>query len=145
VVFVGALTVAMTLELAPPSGLLKGLATQECLRSRPCFQWRPACIQLVRFPCCRSACLATPKPRPQRIYASCPVAIGSAFINNTLVVAMMIPVVRHLLRKGGFAAPSLYMGLSFASKLGGSTTLIGSSVNLIVVGMTADAITASNL
>jgi len=42
-------------------------------------------------------------------------------------------------------APSLYMGLSFASKLGGSTTLIGSSVNLIVAGMTADAITAGKL
>jgi di/tricarboxylate transporter len=37
------------------------------------------------------------------------------------------------------------MGLSFASKLGGSTTLIGSSVNLIVAGMTADAITAGKL
>ncbi|HEX8801005.1 MAG TPA: SLC13 family permease, partial [Terriglobales bacterium] len=73
------------------------------------------------------------------------IAIGSAFINNTPMVAMMIPVVRDLRRNAGLVAPSLLMGISFASILGGNTTLIGGAVNLIVAGMTSDAIEAGKL
>jgi len=74
-----------------------------------------------------------------------PSPIGSAFINNTPMVAMMIPVVRDLRRNIGLVAPSLLMGISFASILGGNTTLIGGAVNLIVAGMTSDAIDAGKL
>jgi hypothetical protein len=74
-----------------------------------------------------------------------PIAIGSAFINNTPMVAMMIPVVRDLRRNAGLVASSLLMGISFASILGGNITLIGGAVNLIVAGMTSDAIAAGKL
>jgi di/tricarboxylate transporter len=74
-----------------------------------------------------------------------PITIGSAFLNNTPLVAMMIPVVRDLKRQTGLTAPTLFMGLSFASILGGNTTLIGGAVNLIVAGMVVDAINAGQL
>ena len=64
-----------------------------------------------------------------------PVAIGSAFLNNTPLVAMMIPVIRDLCRATGFAASKLFIPLSYASILGGTTTLIGTSVNLIIAGL----------
>jgi di/tricarboxylate transporter len=73
------------------------------------------------------------------------IAIGSAFLNNTPMVAMMIPVVRDLKRQTGLAAPTLFMGLSFASILGGNITLIGGAVNLIVTGMIVDAINSGQL
>src|ERR1700751_5770926 len=68
-----------------------------------------------------------------------PVALGSAFLNNTPLVAMMIPVVWDLARNTGLAASKLFMGLRFASILGGTITLIGTSVNLIIGGLFADA------
>jgi Na+/H+ antiporter NhaD/arsenite permease-like protein len=146
VVFSGAITVAMTLQLAPPSGLLKGFSNAGVLTVAALFpvaigMYSTGAISILSqrlFGNPKTETAAHPRILP-------PVAIGSAFINNTPVVAMMIPVVRHLVRKGSLVAPSLYMGLSFAWKLFGSTTLIGSSVNLIVAGMTADAITAGKL
>ena len=69
-----------------------------------------------------------------------PVAGASAFLNNTPLVAMMIPVVRDLSRSAKLPASKLYMPVSFASILGGATTLIGTSTNLIVAGLVAKQI-----
>ncbi len=58
---------------------------------------------------------------------------------------MMIPVVRDLARNTGLAASKLFMGLSFASILGGTMTLIGTSVNLIIAGLVTDAMASGRL
>ena len=60
------------------------------------------------------------------------VAVISGFLNNTPVVLMFIPIMQQL--AAGFSqSPSrLMMPLSFAAILGGMTTLIGSSTNLLV-------------
>jgi di/tricarboxylate transporter len=60
-----------------------------------------------------------------------PVLAMSAFINNTPVVVVCLPLLVTLARARGFAASKLLMPLSFASILGGSTTLIGTSTNLV--------------
>jgi di/tricarboxylate transporter len=67
-----------------------------------------------------------------------PVAIGSAFLNNTPLVAMFIPVIRDLARTCRLAATRLYIPLSYSSILGGTCTLIGTSTNLVVAGMVTD-------
>lgn len=59
----------------------------------------------------------------------------SAFINNTPIVAMLIPFVRDWGRKHGVPVSKLLMPLSWAAILGGMVTLIGTSTNLIVNGM----------
>jgi Na+/H+ antiporter NhaD/arsenite permease-like protein len=64
-----------------------------------------------------------------------PVAVGGAFLNNTPLVAMFIPVIRDLAKICRLPAPRLYIPLSFTSILGGTCTLIGTSTNLIVAGM----------
>ncbi len=66
------------------------------------------------------------------------VAVGSAFLNNTPLVAMFIPVIRDLAKISRLPAPRLYIPLSFASILGGTCTLIGTSTNLVVAGMVID-------
>jgi hypothetical protein len=71
--------------------------------------------------------------------------VGSAFLNNTPLVAMMIPVVRDLARTTGLPGSKLFMGLSFVSILGGICTLIGTSVNLIIAGLVVDAVAAGRL
>jgi len=59
----------------------------------------------------------------------------SAFLNNTPIVAVFIPVVRDWCSKTGIAPSKLFIPLSYAAILGGSCTLIGTSINLIVMGM----------
>ncbi len=63
-----------------------------------------------------------------------PAAALSAFMNNTPLVAMLMPVVHDWGRKLGLSASRLLMPLSYASILGGACTLIGTSTNLIVNG-----------
>lgn len=67
-----------------------------------------------------------------------PVTVASAFLNNTPLVAMFLPVVGEMARRTGVAASRLFMPLSFAAILGGVCTLIGTSTNLVVHSMILD-------
>jgi di/tricarboxylate transporter len=60
------------------------------------------------------------------------VAILSAFLNNTPIVLIFIPILQALSQKTGLAASRTMMPLSYAAILGGMTTLIGSSTNLLI-------------
>ncbi|HMP76229.1 MAG TPA: SLC13 family permease [Kiritimatiellia bacterium] len=64
-----------------------------------------------------------------------PVALLSAFLNNTPVVAMFIPVVTEWCNRIRVQPSRLLIPLSYASILGGMCTLIGTSTNLVVDGM----------
>lgn len=64
-----------------------------------------------------------------------PVAGMSAFLNNTPIVAMCLPVVSDLSKRTGIAASKLFMPLSFATILGGTCTLIGTSTNMVIYGL----------
>jgi di/tricarboxylate transporter len=55
----------------------------------------------------------------------------AGFINNTPVVAVMIPMVRELSDRTGISPSRLLMPISFASMMGGMLTLIGTSTNLL--------------
>ena len=60
--------------------------------------------------------------------------VTSAFLNNTPVVLMFIPIVTAIAAQRNFEASRALMPLSFVGILGGMTTLIGSSTNLLVAG-----------
>jgi di/tricarboxylate transporter len=59
----------------------------------------------------------------------------SAFVNNTPVVVVFLPIILQLSRNTGLKASRLLIPLSFAAMLGGTCTLIGSSTSLIADGV----------
>ncbi|HNR66608.1 MAG TPA: SLC13 family permease [bacterium] len=66
------------------------------------------------------------------------VAVASAFMNNVGALAIMMPVALHIARKNGHPPSYLLMPISFASLLGGMTTLIGTPPNIIIATFRAD-------
>ncbi len=62
----------------------------------------------------------------------------SAFLNNTPLVAVMMPYVNNWCKRNNISPSKFLMPLSYAAILGGCATLIGTSTNLIVNGMVID-------
>ena len=64
-------------------------------------------------------------------------ALFSAILNNTPVVVLLIPVLAALARERRIASARFLMAMNYATILGGSMTLIGSSTNLLVADIAA--------
>lgn len=73
------------------------------------------------------------------------VAPLSAFLNNTPLVALMMPYVHTSAKRFNASVSKLLIPLSFAAILGGCATLIGTSTNLIVNGLVTDQKIIPNL
>jgi di/tricarboxylate transporter len=82
-----------------------------------------------------AARLATRTPVLALVFILVGVMTSSAFINNTPVVLVMIPVVIAMAQKLGRSPSKFLMPMSYAAILGGTCTLIGTSTNLLVDGM----------
>lgn len=82
------------------------------------------------------ALLGHPKtPASAQLRIIGPVATLSAFMNNTPLVAVMLPVVNDWAGKHSISVSKLLIPLSYASILGGACTLIGTSTILVVNGL----------
>ena len=81
------------------------------------------------------------KGSSQRFLTYCllTVCVMSAFINNTPVVVVFIPAVLSICTKTGQSPSKFLMPISFASMLGGSCTLIGTSSNILVSSLSEEA------
>lgn len=66
------------------------------------------------------------------------VSAFSAFLNNTPVVVIFAPIIKHWSKKVGLSCTKFLIPLSYATILGGLCTLIGTSTNLVIHGMMID-------
>ncbi len=79
------------------------------------------------------------KPIPRLIMQlTIPIAGISAFLNNTPMVIIFAPMIKKWAEKLGLPSQKFLIPLSYATILGGTFTLIGTSTNLVVHGMMLD-------
>jgi di/tricarboxylate transporter len=71
-------------------------------------------------------------PRDSLVVVLITVALLSAFLNNTPIVLIFMPIIQTLARQANLANSRAMIPLSYAAVLGGMTTLVGSSTNLLV-------------
>ena len=71
------------------------------------------------------------------------VALASAFVNNTAIVAIFIPLTIRLAQKYNLSPSKLLMPLSYISIIGGTLTLVGTSTNLLVNSIYINSISSS--
>ena len=67
------------------------------------------------------------------------VAVLSAFVNNTPVVVVFMPIVLALARKHDLVASRFLIPLSYAAIVGGTCTIIGTSTNLVASGIAKES------
>ena len=93
----------------------------------------------------RTGAVSTIGPRLSQVFRTSPVlgmflftlVIGciSALVNNTPVVALLMPVVIQMAHSSGQAPSKLLIPLSYATIVGGVVTLLGTSTNIVVSGV----------
>jgi len=135
-VFVGALTLTITFQLAPLNDSLKGFNNPGVLTIGALFMIAAGMYSTGAISILSEKLIGRPRSVLKAQLKILPnIAFGSAFLNNTPLVAMMIPVIRDLSRSCGLDPKKLFIPLSYASILGGTCTLIGTATNLVIAGL----------
>lgn len=80
----------------------------------------------------------TAKPRLASLATLAISGVLSAFLNNTPIVVMLLPMLVGVALRNKLAPSSLLMPVGFATLVGGMATTIGTSTNLLVVSIAAD-------
>lgn len=135
-VLVGGVALLMVLGIVPPADALGGMANEGMITVAVLFIVAAALRETGGLAMMTEHVLGRPRSLPAALVRlMLPVTLASAFLNNTPIVAMMLPVVRDWARKIGVSPSRLLLPLSYATILGGTCSLIGTSTNLVVYGL----------
>ncbi len=135
-ILMGGLVFLATIGVIEPQAALGGFANKGLVAVVALFPVAEGLRQTGALSMIGPQLLGQPKSLPAaQSRLMFPVAIASAFMNNTPVVAMMLPVVTDWGRKLSFSASHLLLPLSYAAVLGGLCTLVGTSTTMVVDGL----------
>jgi di/tricarboxylate transporter len=138
VVLVAALTLLMLTGVVSPEEALSGLSNPGLATVGVLYVVAAGLVDTGSIHMLGSKLLGQPKSTASaQLRLMLPVTGMSAFLNNTPVVAMMVPFVTEWGRRCRIPASRLMIPLSYAAIFGGLCTIIGTSTNLIVNGMFA--------
>jgi di/tricarboxylate transporter len=135
-VLVGAVTVLMLTRVLPPDAALAGMANEGMLTVAALYVVVAGLEATGGTTWLAGRVLGRPRTVTGAMAKMmAPVTLSSAFLNNTPVVAMFMPVINDWARQQRLPISKLMMPLSYAAVLGGCCTLIGTSTNLVVNGL----------
>ncbi|MBC8210318.1 MAG: SLC13 family permease [Gammaproteobacteria bacterium] len=136
IVMVGGLTLLLLAGVLSPEQALSGLANEGMVTVGVLYVVVAGLRQTGGIAWIVQSVLGRPQSlRFAQIRMMAPVALISAFLNNTPVVAMFIPAISDWSKRNRLSVSKLMIPLSYASIAGGTCTLIGSSTNLVVNGL----------
>lgn len=136
VIMCGGVTLLLTFGVITPQEALSGLANDGMVTIGVLFIVAAGLRETGGMHRLAQRLLGRPGSIPAaQIRLMAPVAFLSAFMNNTPLVAMLLPVVSDWARQCRISASKLMIPLSYATILGGTCTLIGTSTNLVVSGL----------
>ncbi len=140
IIMMGVLLVFLIFGVLEPQEAVQGFANQGVITVAMLYIVAAAMKETGAMSRITAVLLGRPKDeRSAQVRLTLPVAVMSAFINNTPIVAMFLPTLAGVARRCRIAPSKLFMPLSFASILGGVCTLIGTSTNVITSKLLADA------
>jgi di/tricarboxylate transporter len=136
----GALALLMILGIVPEREAFAGLANPGVLAVGALFVVAAGLRDTGALHDLTRVILGRPKSlRVAQMRVMAPVAALSGVMNNTPLVAVMLPLLSDWAKRLGRSTSLLLMPLSFASILGGLCTLLGTSTNLVVQGLLIDS------
>ena len=140
-IFLGILAVLMAVGILSPAEALVGFSNTEVIAIGALFVVAGAMKNTgaLGFFASRVFGHIGNTPRQALVKMMLPLAGVSAFLNNTPIVAMFMPVVIDWARRNRVSPSRFLIPLSYATILGGTCTLIGTSTNLVVSGLMASA------
>jgi di/tricarboxylate transporter len=135
-IFVGVVTLLITAGILTPSEALSGLANEGVITVGVLYVVAAGLRETGVMSWVAHQLLGRPKSvRHAQFRMMTPVAVMSAFVNNTPLVAMCLQVIDDWSKKHKISPSKLMLPLSYAAILGGVCTLIGTSTNLVVDGL----------
>jgi di/tricarboxylate transporter len=133
VIFVGALVALVLARVLSPKDAFAGFASPSVLMVGALFMVAAALRETGALDHLGQRLLGkVNSERGGLLWVSTVATASSALLNNTTIVAMLLPVVLDWCRKRSISPSRLLIPLSFATILGGTCTLIGTSTNLVV-------------
>ena len=146
VVMVAAMTVLMLTDVLPVTDALSGLANPGLATVGVLYIVAAGLVNTGAAHALGTKFLGLPRSTvAAQIRLMLPVAISSGFLNNTPLVAMLVPVVEEWGRRCRISLSKLMIPLSYATILGGMTTLIGTSTNVVVYGLVLEDTTLGSM
>lgn len=134
------LTLLMALGIVSPKDAIAGFGNEGPVTVAILFVITAGLTETGGMSLLTRPLLGLPKTvRGAQVRMMLPVMGMSAFLNNTPVVAMFMPVLSDWCKKARLSPSKLFIPLSYAAVLGGVCTLIGTSTNIVVNGLLVDA------
>lgn len=136
-VLMGGLTILLVAGVVEPDRALKaGFANEGLIAVAALFVVGEGLKQTGGISVIGQKLLGQPKSvRSAQTRIMLPTALMSAFMNNTPVVAMALPLIDDWARRVRMSVTQLLMPLSYSAILGGLCTLVGTSTTLVVNGL----------